>query len=83
VGEMEVFLPLGDVIDLDAERARLTKEAGKIENQARASERKLQNRDFTEKAPAEVVDRERARRDDLANQLAAVKKHIESLDDLE
>ena len=79
---MEVYLPLGDVIDLEAERARLSKEADKIEGRARASERKLQNRDFTERAPAEVVDRERVRRDDLANQLAAVKKHIESLDEM-
>jgi valyl-tRNA synthetase len=82
VGEMEVYLPLGDVIDLDAELARLTKERAKVENQVRASQRKLQNRDFLEKAPPEVVEREKARRDEIAGRLEAIQKHVASLEEM-
>jgi valyl-tRNA synthetase len=83
VGEMEVYLPLGDVIDLEAELKRLAKEETKLENQARASERKLSNREFLEKAPAEVVERERERRDEIANRLLAIQSHIRSLESLQ
>jgi valyl-tRNA synthetase len=82
VGEMEVYLPLGDVIDLGAELDRLKREREKVESQVRVSERKLENRDFLEKAPAEVVERERARRDEIATRLEAVQKHVTSLEEL-
>jgi len=82
VGDLELFLTLGDVIDVDAEIERLRKESDKLEKAVRGSERKLQNRDFLEKAPAEIVDREKSKRDDLASRLEAVRKHVESLEDL-
>jgi valyl-tRNA synthetase len=79
VGDMTIFVPLGDVIDLDAERARLSKEAEKVEKMVRTSERKLANRDFLTRAPEEVVERERARRDDLATRHEAIQAQLESL----
>ncbi len=79
VGDMTIFVPLGDVIDLDAERARLGKEAEKVEKMVRTSERKLANRDFLSRAPEEVVERERLRRDELATRHEAIQAQLKSL----
>ncbi len=59
VGEATVCLPLAGVIDLSAEKARLTKDAGKLEGEITKIEKKLGNPKFVEKAPQEVVDGER------------------------
>ncbi|MEN0075480.1 MAG: valine--tRNA ligase [Paracraurococcus sp.] len=61
VGEATVMLPLAGVIDLAAERARLAKERGKAEGEARKVEAKLGNADFIARAPEEVVEENRER----------------------
>jgi len=64
VDEATVFLPLADVIDLDAERARLTKEIGKIDGEIKKIDGKLGNEKFLAKAPEAVIDEQRERRAD-------------------
>jgi len=81
VGEFQVFLSFGEEVDPRAEIDRLRGESYELVEQVRSSERRLQNRDFLERAPAEVVDRERIRRDGLADRLARIQQHIESLED--
>lgn len=63
---VEVILPLAGVIDVEAERARLAKEIAKHEKDSASLERKLQNPKFLERAPAEVVAKDRARVAELA-----------------
>jgi valyl-tRNA synthetase len=60
VGAFEVAVPLAGLLDFGAERARLTKELGKIDAELDARNRKLANESFLERAPAEVVEKERA-----------------------
>ncbi|MGE7471223.1 valine--tRNA ligase [Bosea sp. NPDC003192] len=55
-------LPLAGIIDLDAERARLTKELGKLDQDIVAVERKLGNPDFMARAPEEIVEENRERK---------------------
>ncbi|WP_306148675.1 MULTISPECIES: valine--tRNA ligase [unclassified Roseibium] len=59
IGEATICLPLAGVIDLAAEKARLSKEAGKLEADISKIEKKLSNPKFVEKAPDEVVAGER------------------------
>jgi valyl-tRNA synthetase len=59
VGDVEVFLPLAGLIDLDAERARLGKELEQAEADLARRAAKLGNAGFVDKAPANVVQRER------------------------
>ncbi|TYC50375.1 valine--tRNA ligase [Rhodobacterales bacterium] len=59
VGEASICLPLAGVIDLAAEKARLQKDAGKLEGEISKIEKKLSNPGFLAKAPEEVVDGER------------------------
>ncbi|WP_456405289.1 valine--tRNA ligase [Thiolapillus sp.] len=59
VGEMKLLIPLADLIDKDAELARLEKELGKLKSELERAEKKLSNPGFTDKAPEAVVQKER------------------------
>ncbi len=56
-----VYIPLGDLVDFEKERARLTAELAKVEGEIARVEGKLSNEGFTSRAPAAVVDAERAK----------------------
>ncbi len=73
VGEATVMLPLADVIDLGAERARLAKARAAAEADARKIEAKLGNADFVARAKEEVVEENRDR-------LAAAQAEMARLD---
>ena len=61
VGEMQVLVPMAGLIDKDAELARLDKELAKLEGEVKRVGGKLANEGFVAKAPAEVLDKERAK----------------------
>ncbi len=56
-----MYIPLSDVIDFEKERARLTAEMKKNEAEIERIERKLSNEGFVSKAPAAVIEGERAK----------------------
>ena len=56
-----LYIPLADVIDFEKERARLTAEQKKNEGEIERIERKLANEGFVAKAPAQVIEGERAK----------------------
>jgi valyl-tRNA synthetase len=64
-GGIEIYLPLAGMIDVDAERVRCQQEIAQLEKRIAASKAKLANPGFVQKAPAEVVERERERLADL------------------
>jgi len=61
VGEATVVLPLAGTIDVEAERARLTRERGKAAGEAAKLAGKLENADFVSRAPEDVVAENRER----------------------
>ncbi len=65
VDEATYALPLADVIDLDQERQRLDKELSKALSDLARIDKKLNNPQFLDRAPADVVEEQRARRVDL------------------
>ena len=71
-GSCEIFIPLADMVDLEAERARLQKELAAAEGEIKRAEGKLSNAEFTAKAPEKVVNAEREK-------LAAAKALYEKL----
>jgi valyl-tRNA synthetase len=74
VGESEVYVELAGVVDLAAERARLEKEIRRTDEAIAFTRAKLGRPEFTERAPAEVVDKEReklAQQEALRAKLAA------------
>lgn len=74
-----IALPLSGVVDLDAERARLGKEEVKLNGEIERIDKKLGNAAFVAKAPEEVVEEEKAKRDGYAERLAKVREALERL----
>jgi valyl-tRNA synthetase len=77
VREMELYVLLEGVLDLEEESRRLRKEIGKVEPELAKSERKLANEDFITRAPAEVVAKERDKSGRLAAKLAKLQAQLE------
>ncbi|MBN2451150.1 MAG: valine--tRNA ligase [Lentisphaeria bacterium] len=73
------YVPLADVIDLDAERDRLRRQEAETLGFLRKAEQKLANRGFVDKAPAAVVEKERTRLSELGDLLARVREQIAAL----
>ena len=72
-----VFIPLAEMIDIEKEIARLEGEREKFLSEIDRIDRKLSNEGFVAKAPAAVVDGERAKRAGYAEKLALVEENIE------
>jgi valyl-tRNA synthetase len=70
----ELCLPLEGLLDVAAERARLTKELEKIESEITKAEQKLANPSFTQKAPPHVLEQHKKR---LA-EWQAKREHVKS-----
>jgi valyl-tRNA synthetase len=68
-GGLTVYVPLEGLIDPEAEKKRLKAQAAKIGQQLAGVKAKLARPDFSDKAPAEVVEKERARATELEDQL--------------
>jgi valyl-tRNA synthetase len=64
IREALAALPLGDVIDLEKERARLRKELQRAETEITRFDTKLGNADFLARAPGDVIDEQKERRAD-------------------
>ncbi|MCL1915966.1 MAG: valine--tRNA ligase [Desulfovibrionaceae bacterium] len=62
----EIIVLLEGAVDTGAERARLDKELGKLEKERQMLEKKLSDRNYVEKAPAALVERDRQRVKELA-----------------
>ncbi|MBB2753220.1 UNVERIFIED_ORG: valyl-tRNA synthetase [Rhizobium aethiopicum] len=73
VDEATICLPLGNLIDLSAEKARLEKAIGKMEGEISRIDGKLSNEKFVANANPDVVEAERERLDELKGQIASLK----------
>ncbi|MEJ6551180.1 valine--tRNA ligase [Psychrobacter pacificensis] len=79
VGQLRVLVPMKGLIDPTAELARLDKAHEKLQKQADGISRKLSNEGFVSKAPAEVVDAEKAKLAELEGQLKTMAGQMEQL----
>jgi valyl-tRNA synthetase len=82
VGEMQLLVPMSGLIDKDAEITRLDKEIDKKLTEVSRAESKINNPSFVERAPADVVQKEKDKMLDLGSaiqQLQEQKKRIVSL----
>ena len=75
----EIYLPLAGLINIEDEIARLEKEAEKLQQEVGRVEKKLSNEKFVAKAPAAVVEAERAKGADYQAQREAVLERIATL----
>ena len=73
----QIFIPLEELVDLDAEVERLEKEKEKLQKEVERVEKKLSNDSFTSKAPRKIVDEEKAKKDKYEEMLEKVLKQLE------
>jgi valyl-tRNA synthetase len=79
IGKMEAYVALEGVIDLEKEKARLEKEAGLLKSEEDAIKARLRDRNFLSKAPKDVVARQLARKDEIAEQIKRFKDNLKNL----
>jgi valyl-tRNA synthetase len=77
--EFEVYVSLAGLIDLDAEAKRLEKQIAEKKKQLQAAQAKLENPNFRDKAPAEVVAQQLALVEELKKQIAALEANLREL----
>ncbi|RMG86459.1 MAG: valine--tRNA ligase [Candidatus Dadabacteria bacterium] len=76
---LEIYVPLAGVVDLAAEEKRLEKEISRLDQDLGRVRKKLANPNFTGKAPAEVVEKERAKEAELAEKLEKLRANLERI----
>ena len=79
VDGIQIFVPLAGVVDLDAERKRVSNKLAKAKKDLERIEKKLQNKNFVDRAPADIVAKERDRRAQLADEVTKLTEHLERL----
>lgn len=75
----EIILPLAGLINIDEEIARLEKEWDKLNKEVERVQKKLSNEGFIKKAPAKVIEEEKAKEKDYTEKRAAVEVRIKEL----
>ncbi|MCY3832173.1 MAG: valine--tRNA ligase [Chloroflexi bacterium] len=81
VGDISLFLPLEGMIDIAAERRRLSDELTKLEAQLARTENMLSNENFVERARPDVVEREKDRLVDLSAARSQIEERLAALRD--
>ncbi len=78
VGNLEVFVPLAGLVDIAKEVERLDKELEVIARESNKIEKKLANEGFMAKAPAEIVEKQRDKRRNLAERQSKIEAQLAS-----
>jgi valyl-tRNA synthetase len=76
----ELAIPLEGLLDLDSERARLAKELARAEKDLAGREKKLHNPSFLERAPADVVEKERTICSDIREKVQRFRSSLQNLE---
>jgi valyl-tRNA synthetase len=75
-----VAIPLEGLLDFESERVRLKRDLSKVERELESRSRKLNNPSFLERAPAEIVERERGLRGELVARKQRLEQHLALLE---
>lgn len=78
-GDIEVYVPLAGLVDLAEERERLKKEITRSEQEVGGISRKLENKAFVERAPEDVVERDRARVAELQTRIDKLHENLKRI----
>ncbi len=77
--DAKIYIPLGDLVDFEAERKRLEKELTQAEDKLAFINKKLNNPGFVNKAPEKVVQQSREEASRIEEKIASIKKSIEEI----
>ena len=77
--DAKIYIPMGELVDLEAEKARLNKELAAVEKDLAFVNGKLSNENFVAKAPAAVVETQREQKTRYEEKIAMLKESIAKL----
>lgn len=77
--DAKIFIPLGDLVDLDAEKKRLEKEMAAVSEKLERLEKKLANAGFVQKAPEKVVEQTKKEAETAREKIEMLRHSIENL----
>jgi valyl-tRNA synthetase len=77
VQDVEIYVPLEGLVDLDVEKGRLTRDLSKVREDMAQLERKLSRDDFLTRAPEEVIEKERMKYDGLRERASKLAEALE------
>jgi valyl-tRNA synthetase len=80
---MELYVPLKGILNISSEMQRLRKEGQKVQESLDFLNKKLHNEDFLERAPKEIVTKEKAKYEELINMKDRISQSIQTLKDVE
>jgi valyl-tRNA synthetase len=81
IRNIEIFIPMADLVDKEKERERLNKEFERLSRLETALKTKLNNKNFLEKAPENVIEKERSKLKNIQENLEKVKENYEKFKD--
>ena len=79
VGNVEIFIPLKELIDIDKEISRLEKQASDMNGRLSAVSKKLENKNFIDRAPKDIIEHEKNKQADYQQKLDKLKDNLHSL----
>ena len=79
IGDKEFFIPAGDNVDVEGEKARIQEEIAYQEGFLKSVQKKLANESFVKNAPEQVVSMEKKKENDAQTKLELLKKQLEAL----
>ncbi|AEH44784.1 valyl-tRNA synthetase [Thermodesulfatator indicus DSM 15286] len=82
LAEAEIFVPLEGLVDIKAELKKLAKEEEKVLKELSRVKSRLENEGFLKKAPKEVIEKEKARRQELEERLSRIHENMKRLKEL-
>jgi valyl-tRNA synthetase len=79
IKDAEIFIPLEGLIDLEQERMRLEKEISRVTRLLEKTNKKLSNEDFLKRAPGDIIEKEKAKREEYRKMVEKLNKNLEGI----
>ena len=79
VQDIEIYLPLEGLIDLEAERSKLEKQLAKLEKELKVISGKLNNKKFVDNAPEKIVEKEKEKFNEIETKVIKTRELLAGL----
>ena len=79
-GDCEICVPLEGLVDIEAEKKKMMSKAGELEKYVKSVESKLNNKNFAERAPKDIIDKEKEKLSEAKVSLGKLRENLKRLE---